>query len=289
MFDEEQFVEQFVQSPAGYATVSGPNARHDSPIGHVSAHNHRVPATPSRDSVDRPEPRLYPYPDLTPSGNYVRRESSVGTDNDDTTSQNRVHIKALNNEHCSPDDIQIDLGFDCMGKHWEAGWTTISTCSRRAREQWFKEFSMLAKWDENETPIIKRIFNSKCRKKLIESWYNARHRRSLEGPKWLKPHEVRAGIQYYLDHPEDLEKISARNKKNSEGSDGRCVHLGGNKASHVHKARMTTALRKTIYCYDMYVRLKKKPDGTFVEEDGARKAVEISAAGGINVGFRCSP
>ncbi|KAL9688507.1 hypothetical protein QQ045_032929 [Rhodiola kirilowii] len=165
-----------------------------------------------------------------------------------------------------------------MGKHWEAGWTTISTCSRRAREQWFKEFSMLAKWDENKTPIIKRIFNSKCHKKLIESWYNARHRRSLEGPKWLKPHEVRAGIQYYLDHPEDLEKISARNKKNSEGSDGRCVHLGGNKASHVHKARMTTALKKTIYCYDMYVRLKMKPDGTFVEEDGARKAEELLLA-----------
>ncbi|KAL9667034.1 hypothetical protein QQ045_001379 [Rhodiola kirilowii] len=55
----------------------------------------------------------------------------------------------------------INIGFQCIAKHWVAGWTTISTCEQWAKDQWFEEFKALATWDEKHSCKIAFIKLSK--------------------------------------------------------------------------------------------------------------------------------
>ncbi|KAL9689639.1 hypothetical protein QQ045_010027 [Rhodiola kirilowii] len=45
----------------------------------------------------------------------------------------------------------INIGLQCIAKHWVEGWTTISTCEQWAKDQWFEELKALATWDEKHS------------------------------------------------------------------------------------------------------------------------------------------
>ncbi|CAM8940898.1 unnamed protein product [Rhodiola kirilowii] len=236
--------------------------------------------TGSRPSVDRPSPRSQPYPRLSPNRHNVRGETTGGTSSRMLVEEgHKVLIRPRYPNRFVPAKHRIDIGFQCMGKHWVAGWTTVDHIPQWGKDQWFEEFKLLATWDANHTADIKSIFFEKCRTKLNNGWYNVRHSRSKEGLKFLKRHEVDAGLVWYAINADKIQQISERNKVNSKDIEAR-THRGGPKGTDVHYGELEIELGRKVYCHDMWERLKKKPGGTYVSDAAAEKAVLLEKAHG---------
>ncbi|CAM8965060.1 unnamed protein product [Rhodiola kirilowii] len=246
---------------------------HDSPAQQPQ----RVSPSMSRPSVDRPSPRSNPYPRPAPVSEHARGGiSSGGESGVSNEGRRRIFIEPRGNRF-KPAKHGINIGFQCMAKHWVAGWTTISTCEQWAKDQWFEEFKALATWDEQYTPIIQSIFFEKCRNKLGNGWWNLRHARTAEGLKFLKRHEVDQGFVRYIENSELIEKMSVRNKENSKAIEAR-LHVGGAKSADVHFEELTASLGRVVCCHEMYDKLRKKPDESYVSVDAAEKAQKLKAA-----------
>ncbi|KAL9673181.1 hypothetical protein QQ045_029435 [Rhodiola kirilowii] len=216
--------------------------------------------TISRPSVDHPLPISQPYPGVDPAVEHVRGNSSVLANNGVTKEQNRVYIKPVGGKYFRPAKHGIDIGLHCISKHWVAGWTTIERCEQWAKDLWFEEFQAKARWHEDHTPAIKAIFFKKCRKKLNDVWYNLRHARTAEGIMFLKRHEVQAGLMWYYRNAVYINKISDRNKINSQGKDGRCIHMGDAKAAHIDFEELGSVTLPFYRCmaYSIVLKFTKK-------------------------------
>ncbi|KAL9666888.1 hypothetical protein QQ045_001232 [Rhodiola kirilowii] len=238
--------------------------------GSSSQHEVRVSPTVPRHSVERPSPRSQPYPHASPGPDGLRgtfsSDDASGVPDDDPR---KVLIRPLHLNRFKPKKTGADIGFDCMAKHWVAGWTTIQYCDESAKEQWFEEFKARVTWEPKHTTEIKRIFFEKCRKKLNDGWYNLHHSRCKEGLKFLKRHEVDEGLIWYIRNADLVKKNSERNKINSKGIEAR-VHRGGAKDTDEVYEELEITL-EVVYCRDIYNRLKKKPDESYLCEDGQEK------------------
>ncbi|CAM8968924.1 unnamed protein product [Rhodiola kirilowii] len=189
----------------------------------------------------------------------------------------RVFITPVGDENFDPHDIVFDIGLKCIGKKFEAGWTTISTVPQWARERWFEEFQRLATWNPQLTPLVYRIFMKKCGKILRDGWHNLRAGRSTEGPVFSNPAAtVKAIAKFKIDSK--LKALSDRNKISRRGKkDNPSRHSGGRYPPFVHRDKLSIILKRTVYCNDMYKRLKIGKDGTYLDKDGATIESDLEA------------
>ncbi|KAL9662825.1 hypothetical protein QQ045_027659 [Rhodiola kirilowii] len=96
----------------------------------------------------------------------------------------------------------------------------------------------LATWNPQLTPLVYRIFMKKCGKILRDGWHNLRAGRSTEGP--------------VFSNPAATVKAIAKFK--------------------------SIILKRTVYCNDMYKRLKIGKDGTYLDKDGATIESDLEAS-----------
>ncbi|CAM8914081.1 unnamed protein product [Rhodiola kirilowii] len=122
-----------------------------------------------------------------------------------------------------------------------------------------------------------RIFMKKCGKILRDGWHNLRAGRSTEGPVFSNPAAtVKAIAKFKIDSK--LKALSDRNKISRRGKkDNPSRHSGGRYPPFVHRDKLSIILKRTVYCNDMYKRLKIGKDGTYLDKDGATIESDLEA------------